>query len=84
MLLADTPSLTDNVGRHAKVIDNVIEVAMDYLAVGIDPAKSTIFIQSQVPELAELSRLLMTLVPLDLLDSTHTIKEEFRLHGFDR
>jgi len=58
LLLADTQALTDNVGRHQRVTANVIEVALDYLAVGIDPAKSTICIQSQVPELAELSQYL--------------------------
>lgn len=84
LLLADTQSLTDNVGRHAKVSDNVIEVAMDYLAVGIDPAKSTIFIQSQVPELAELSMLLMNLVTLARLERNPTIKEEIRLRGYER
>jgi len=62
LLLADTQALTDNVGRHQKVTGNVIEVALDYLAVGIDPEKSTIFIQSQVPELAELSQYLLNLV----------------------
>jgi tryptophanyl-tRNA synthetase len=51
LLLADTQAMTDNVGRHQKVTDNVLEVALDYLAVGIDPEKSTIFIQSQVREL---------------------------------
>ncbi|MEP7261125.1 MAG: tryptophan--tRNA ligase [Usitatibacter sp.] len=84
LLLADTQSLTDNVGRHAKVSDNVIEVAMDYLAVGIDPTKSTIFIQSQVPELAELSLLLMNLVTLARLERNPTIKEEIRLRGYER
>ncbi len=54
--------MTDNVGRHQKVAENVIEVALDYLAVGIDPTKSTIFIQSQVPELAELSQWQLNLV----------------------
>ncbi|MEO8346154.1 MAG: tryptophan--tRNA ligase [Betaproteobacteria bacterium] len=84
LLLADTQSLTDNVGRHGQVSDNVIEVAMDYLAVGIDPNKSTIFIQSQVPELAELSMLLMNLVTVARLERNPTIKEEIRFRGFER
>ena len=50
LLLADTQALTDNMGRRQRVTENVIEVALDYLAVGIDPAISTIVVQSQVPE----------------------------------
>lgn len=84
LLLADTQALTDNVGRHQRVTANVIEVAIDYLAVGIDPAKSTIFIQSQVPELAELSQYLLNLVTVARLERNPTIKEEIRLRGFER
>ncbi|PMS16891.1 tryptophan--tRNA ligase [Trinickia dabaoshanensis] len=84
LLLADTQALTDNVGRHRKVTENVIEVALDYLAVGIDPEKSTILIQSQVPELAELSQYLLNLVTVARLERNPTIKEEIRLRGFER
>ncbi len=84
LLLADAQALTDNVGRHQKVTENVIEVALDYLAVGIDPAKSTIFIQSQVPELAELSQYLLNLVSVARLERNPTIKDEIRLRGFER
>jgi tryptophanyl-tRNA synthetase len=84
LLLADTQALTDNVGRHRKVTENVIEVALDYLAVGIDPAKSTIFIQSQVPELAELSQYLLNLVTVARLERNPTIKAEIQLRGFER
>ena len=84
LLLADGQALTDNVGRYQKVTENVIEVALDYLAVGIDPAKSTIFIQSQVPELAELSQYLLNLVTVARLERNPTIKEEIRLRGFER
>ncbi|WP_118185041.1 tryptophan--tRNA ligase [Paraburkholderia phosphatilytica] len=84
LLLADTQALTDNVGRHQRVTSNVIEVAIDYLAVGIDPSKSTIFIQSQVPELAELSQYLLNLVTVARLERNPTIKEEIRLRGFER
>ncbi|AOK60904.1 tryptophan--tRNA ligase [Burkholderia ubonensis] len=84
LLLADTQALTDNVGRHQKVTENVVEVALDYLAVGIDPAKSTIVIQSQVPELAELSQYLLNLVTVARLERNPTIKEEIRLRGFER
>ncbi|RKE38716.1 tryptophanyl-tRNA synthetase [Paraburkholderia sp. BL23I1N1] len=84
LLLADTQAMTDNVGRHKKVTENVIEVALDYLALGIDPAKSTIFIQSQVPELAELSQYLLNLVTVARLERNPTIKAEIVLRGFER
>ncbi len=84
LLLADTQAMTDNVGRHQKVTENVIEVALDYLAVGIDPGLSTIFIQSQVPELAELAQYLLNLVTVARLERNPTIKEEIKLRGFER
>ena len=55
IMIADAQALTDNAENPQKVADNIVEVAKDYLAVGIDPAKSTIFIQSQIPQLAEYS-----------------------------
>jgi tryptophanyl-tRNA synthetase len=84
LLLADTQAMTDNVGRHQKVTENVIEVALDYLAVGIDPMKSTILIQSQVPELAELTQYLLNLVTVARLERNPTIKAEIQLRGFER
>jgi tryptophanyl-tRNA synthetase len=84
LLLADTQAMTDNVGRHQKVTENVIEVALDYLATGIDPSLSTIFIQSQVPELAELTQYLLNLVTVSRLERNPTIKDEIRLRGFER
>ena len=84
LLLADAQAMTDNVGRHVKVSENVLEVALDYLAVGIDPAKSTIFIQSQVSELCELTQFLLNLVTVSRLERNPTIKEEIRLRGFER
>ncbi|APR97107.1 tryptophanyl-tRNA synthetase [Pandoraea thiooxydans] len=84
LLLADTQAMTDNVGRHQKVTGNVLEVALDYLAVGIDPALSTIVVQSQVPELAELFQYLLNLVTVARLERNPTIKEEMRLRGFER
>jgi tryptophanyl-tRNA synthetase len=84
LLLADAQAMTDNVGRHQKVTENVIEVALDYLAVGIDPTKSTIFIQSQVPELAELTQYLLNLVTVARLERNPTIKAEIVLRGFER
>jgi tryptophanyl-tRNA synthetase len=84
LLLADAQAMTDNVGKHQKVTENVIEVALDYLAVGIDPAKSTIFIQSQVAELAELTQYLLNLVTVARLERNPTIKSEIVLRGFER
>jgi tryptophanyl-tRNA synthetase len=84
VLLADAQALTDNAGRHRQVTENVIEVAVDYLAAGIDPQRSTIFIQSQVPELAELSQLLLNYVTVSRLERNPTIREELRLRGFAR
>lgn len=84
LLLADTQALTDNMGNPRKVSDNVLEVALDYLASGIDPALSTIFVQSQVPELAELSMLLLNLVTVSRLERNPTIRAEIKLRGFER
>jgi tryptophanyl-tRNA synthetase len=84
VLLADVQAMTDNVGRHQKVADNVLEVALDYLAVGIDPLKSTIFVQSQVPELTELTQYLLNLVSVSRLERNPTIREEVRQRGFER
>ncbi|MDU0809986.1 MAG: tryptophan--tRNA ligase [Burkholderia sp.] len=84
LLLADMQALTDNVSQYHKVKENVIEVVLDYLAAGIDPEKSTIFIQSQVPELTELSQYLLNLVTVSRLERNPTIKEEIRLRGFER
>ncbi|KWU26383.1 tryptophan--tRNA ligase [Burkholderia cenocepacia] len=84
LLLADTQAMTDNVGRHQRVTENVIEVALDYLAVGIDPERSTIFVQSQVPELAELTQYLLNLTTVSRLERNPTIKAEIVLRGFER
>ncbi len=84
LLLADAQAMTDNAGRHQKVTENVLEVALDYLAVGIDPELSTIFIQSQVPELAELTQYLMNLVTVSRLERNPTIKSEIALRGYER
>lgn len=84
IMLADAQALTDNMDDTGKVHRNVVEVALDYLAVGIDPAKSTIFIQSQVPELAELTFYYLNLVTVARLERNPTVKEEIRLRGFER
>jgi tryptophanyl-tRNA synthetase len=84
IMLADAQALTDNMDDTAKVHRNVVEVALDYLAVGIDPAKSTILIQSQIPELAELTFYYLNLVTVARLERNPTVKEEIRLRGFER
>jgi tryptophanyl-tRNA synthetase len=84
IMLADAQALTDNMEDTGKVHRNVVEVALDYLAVGIDPAKSTIFIQSQVPELAELSFYYLNLVTVARLERNPTVKEEIKLRNFER
>lgn len=84
IMLADSQALTDNMDDLAKVHRNVLEVALDYLAVGIDPQLSTIFIQSQVPELAELAFYYLNLVTVARLERNPTVKEEIRLRGFER
>ncbi|MES2152477.1 MAG: tryptophan--tRNA ligase [Pseudomonadota bacterium] len=84
IMLADAQALTDNMDDTSKVHRNVIEVALDYLAVGIDPAKSTILIQSQIPELAELTFYYLNLVTVARLERNPTVKEEIRLRGFER
>lgn len=84
IMLADSQALTDNMNDIEKVRRNVFEVAMDYLAVGIDPKLSTIFVQSQVPELAELSFYFLNMVTVARLERNPTVKEEIRQRGFDR
>lgn len=84
VMLADAQALTDNMEDTGKVHRNVIEVALDYLAVGIDPAQSTIFIQSQIPELAELTFYYLNLVTVARLERNPTVKEEIRLRNFER
>ena len=84
IMLADAQALTDNMEDTGKVHPNVLEVALDYLAVGIDPALSTILIQSQIPELAELTFYYLNLVTVARLERNPTVKEEIRLRGFER
>ncbi|AOY00371.1 tryptophan--tRNA ligase [Jeongeupia sp. USM3] len=84
LMLADAQAFTDNMGDRDKVRRNVLEVALDYLACGIDPAKSTIFIQSQLPELTELTFYYLNLVTVARLERNPTVKEEIRLRDFQR
>ena len=84
LLLADTQALTDNAHDPDKVRRNVVEVALDYLAVGIDPGRSTICLQSHLPALAELSMLYLNFVTVARLERNPTIKDEIRARGFGR
>ncbi|WP_076862704.1 tryptophan--tRNA ligase [Bradyrhizobium mercantei] len=84
LLLADMQALTDNAHDIGKVRRNVIEVALDYLAVGIDPGRTSICLQSQLPALAELSMLYLNLVTVARLERNPTIKDEIRARGFGR
>lgn len=76
VMIADTQALTDNAGNIQKVKDNIIEVALDYLSVGIDPNKTTIFVQSRIPELFELTCYYLDLVTLSRLERNPTVKAE--------
>lgn len=84
IMIADSQALTDNFANPKKVRDNVIEVALDYLAVGLDPNKTTIFIQSEVSELTELTFYYMNLVTLSRLQRNPTVKNEITLRGFEK
>ena len=83
IMIADAQALTDNAEHPEKVRSNVMEVALDYLACGIDPEKSTIFIQSTVPELTELTFYYMNLVTLSRLQRNPTVKAEIQLRNFE-
>lgn len=84
VLLADSQALTDNADDPAKVSRNVIEVALDYLAVGIDPTLSTICVQSALPALAELTLLYLNFVSVARLERNPTIKDELQARNFER
>ena len=81
--IADAQAITDNAHNLEKVRQNIIEVALDYLACGLDPEKVTIFVQSQVPELCELTFYYLNLVTLSRLERNPTIKEEIKLRNFE-
>lgn len=82
IMIADTQALTDNADNVDKVKNNIIQVALDYLAAGIDPSKVNIFIQSQVPELAEIMMYFMNLVTVSRVNRNPTVKEELKQRGF--
>ena len=81
-MIADAQALTDNFDHPQKVRDNILEVALDYLACGIDPEKSTILVQSHVSELTELTFYYMNLVTLARLERNPTVKSEIQMRGF--
>lgn len=83
IMIADAQALTDNADNPEKIRQNIIEVALDYLSCGIDPAKTTIFIQSQVPELCELAFYYMNLVTVSRLQRNPTVKTEIQMRNFE-
>lgn len=82
IMIADAQALTDNAKNPEKVRQNILEVALDYLAIGIDPTKSTIFIQSQIPELPELAMFYANLVSIARLERNPTVKTEIKQKNF--
>ena len=82
VFIADMQALTDNAKNPQKIKDNIIEVALDYLSVGLDPEKTCIFVQSQIPALSELTMYYMNLVSLARLKRNPTIKSEIKERGF--
>lgn len=83
IMIADAQALTDNADNPEKVRQNIIEVALDYLSCGLDPEKSTLFIQSQIPELTELTFYYMNLVTVSRLQRNPTVKNEIKMRNFE-
>ncbi len=84
VLIADVQALTDNFENPKKISDNLYEVTLDYLSVGIDPAISTIVVQSMIPEIAELTIFLMNLETVGRLETNPTVKNEIKQKGFEK
>ena len=82
-MIADAQALTDNIENPEKVRQNIIEVALDYISCGLDPAKSTLLIQSQIPELCELTFYYMDLVTVARLQRNPTVKSEIQMRNFE-
>ena len=82
-MIADAQALTDNFDNPEKVRQNIIEVALDYLSAGLDPAKSTLFIQSQISELTELTFFYSNLVTVSRLQRNPTVKSEIKMRNFE-
>lgn len=83
IMIADAQALTDNADNPEKVRQNIIEVALDYLSCGLDPSKSTLFIQSQIPELTELTFYYMNLVTVSRVQRNPTVKSEIKMRNFE-
>ncbi len=83
IMIADAQALTDNMENPEKVRENIVEVALDYLSAGLDPARSSLFIQSQIPELTELSFYYMNLVTVARLQRNPTVKSEIQMRNFE-
>ena len=83
VFMADVQALTDNADNPEKIRQNLIEVALDYLAAGLDPAKCTLFVQSQIPELAELTTYLMNLITVSRVQRNPTVKTEIKMRNFE-
>ena len=84
VMIADAQALTDNADNPEKIRQNIVEVALDYLAVGIDPTKTNIFIQSAVPELTELAFYFMNLVTVARVQRNPTVKTEIAMRNFEK
>lgn len=82
IMIADAQALTDNADNPDKVRQNILEVALDYMAAGLDPSKSTLFVQSQISELTELTFFYMNLVTVQRLQRNPTVKQEMAMRGF--
>ena len=83
VFMADVQALTDNADNPEKIRQNIIEVALDYLSAGLDPEKCTLFIQSQIPELAELTTYLMNLISVSRVQRNPTVKTEIKMRNFE-
>ena len=83
VFMADVQALTDNADNPEKIRQNIVEVALDYLSAGLDPEKCTLFIQSQIPELAELTTYLMNLVTVSRVQRNPTVKTEIKMRNFE-
>lgn len=83
VFMADVQALTDNADNPEKIRQNIIEVALDYLSAGLDPAKCTLYIQSQIPELAELTTYLMNLITVSRVQRNPTVKTEIKMRNFE-
>lgn len=83
VFMADVQALTDNASNPEKIRQNIIEVALDYLSAGLDPTKCTLYIQSHIPELAELTTYLMNIVSVARVQRNPTVKTEVKIRGFE-